>query len=317
MKIVILDTDALGRDLSFEPIAALGDCVTYPMSPPETVKERIADAQVVVTNKVKLTGEVLSASKDLKLVCVAATGFDNIDVAYCKERGVAVCNVVGYSSHNVAQVTAAMVLSLSVCLKTYRDYVSSGAYTDSGLPNKMSPVYHEIFGKTWGLVGYGNIAKEVEAVAKALGCRVIVHRRTVSDDCTCVSLEELCRESDVISVHIPLSKESHHLINRKMIELMKQDVILVNTARGAVLDEEAVTDAIEQGRIGAFGTDVYSVEPFPKEHPFTRILGRDNVCLTPHMAWGSIEARTRCICEIAENIKTYLAGGVRNRLDLL
>ncbi|MBR5236539.1 MAG: hydroxyacid dehydrogenase [Clostridia bacterium] len=314
MKIAILDAKTLGADLSLEPVQTLGKCMVYDGTEPWQVAERIQDAEIVLINKVKLHGGVLKDATSLKLICLAATGYDNVDLEYCREHNIAVCNVVGYSSHSVSQVTAAMVLALSVHLKPYDAYVSSGSYTQSGVANKLTPIYHELYGKTWGIIGYGSIGKEVGAVANALGCRVLVHKRTPSDECNCVTLEELCRESDVISIHTPLSDDTRGMIGKEQIELMKENVILVNTARGAVTDEEAVCEAVLNGRIGAFGTDVYSVEPFPAEHPFCKIKDLPNVYLTPHMAWGAYESRCRCLAEISENIRAFYAGKTRNRV---
>lgn len=317
MKIVVLDAETLGRDISLNEIEALGDCTIYYNTAREELIDRIKDADVAVFNKIKFNEEVLKEAKNLKLICVTATGFDNIDIEYCRKNNIAVSNIVGYSSHSVAQVTCAMVLSLSINMNYFSEYVKSGDYTKSGIANKVTPVYHELFGKTWGIVGYGNIGMEVCAVAKALGCRVVVNKRTPIEGIECVSLEELCKISDIITIHTPLNDLTRGLIDEKMISLMKKDVILVNSARGAVTDEEAICNAILNDKIGAFGTDVYSVEPFGVEHPFTKIMGRDNVCLTPHMAWASYEARCRCISEVAMNIAAFQNGEKRNRVELI
>jgi glycerate dehydrogenase len=247
-------------------------------------------------------------------VCVTATGFDNIDTEYCKESGIAVCNVVGYSTQNVAQLTLAMVLSLYCHLTEYNRSVADGTYTRGTSANILTPVYHEIFGKTWGVVGYGNIGRQVARVAEALGCRVIVNKRTPTPDAECVDIDTLCKEADIITVHTPLNDESRGLISRERLATMKKDAILVNVARGAVLDEQAVADAIKEGTLGGIGIDVYSKEPFPADHPYASIAGRDNVILTPHMAWGSYEARVRCCEEIALNIDAFIAGEKRNRI---
>ena len=210
-----------------------------------------------------------------------------------------------------------MVLSLSINLNYFSRYVKNGEYSKSGVANKVTPVYHELSGKTWGIIGYGNIGKEVSSVAKALGCRVIVNKKTPIDGVECVSLEELCKMADIITIHTPLNDSTRGMIDKKMLSLMKNDVILVNSARGAVTDEQAICDAICNNEIGAFGTDVYSVEPFGENHPFTKIMERDNVCLTPHMAWGSYEARCRCISEVAMNIKAFQNDEKRNRVELI
>ncbi len=317
MKIVVLDAETLGEDISLKEIEACGHCDIYLGSNEQEVKERIKDAEVVIINKIKLSADVLNEAKSLKLICVAATGYDNIDVEYCRANGIAVSNVVGYSSHSVAQLTAAMVLALSVNLKQYTNYVESGKYTKSGVANRLTPVYHELFGKVWGIVGYGNIGKEVAQIASALGCRIIVNKQTPTDEAEAVSLEELCKRADIITVHTPLTEKTRGMFSKERIALMKKDVIFVNTARGAVTDEQAICDALTDGKIGAFGTDVYSIESFGTEHPFNKIKDMENVCLTPHMAWGSYEARCRCVSEIAKNIKAFIDGQERNRVDLI
>ena len=317
MKIVVLDAETLGRDVSLAEIEALGDCTVYYNTDNEQLIDRIKDADVAVFNKLKFSENVLKQAKKLKLICVTATGFDNIDIEYCRKNNIAVSNVVGYSSHSVAQVTCAMVLSLSINLNYFSRYVKNGEYSKSGVANKVTPVYHELSGKTWGIIGYGNIGKEVSSVAKALGCRVIVNKKTPIDGVECVSLEELCKMADIITIHTPLNDSTRGMIDKKMLSLMKNDVILVNSARGAVTDEQAICDAICNNEIGAFGTDVYSVEPFGENHPFTKIMERDNVCLTPHMAWGSYEARCRCISEVAMNIKAFQNDEKRNRVELI
>ena len=317
MKIVILDAETLGDDLSLAPLCEIGEVVAYPSTSRKEIAARVADCDILVQNKVKIDEAVFSAAPRLRLVCEAATGYDNIDLAAARAHGVAVCNVPGYSTPSVVQLTLAMVLSLATNLPAFREAVASGSYTAGGKANILTPVYHELAGKTWGIVGYGNIGRGVGAVAEALGCRVVVSKRTPCADAECVSLDELCRISDIITVHTPLSAETRGLIDRRRIEMMKKDVIFVNVARGAVTDERAIADAVKEGRIGAFGSDVFSVEPFGEDHPFYEIKDLPNVCLTPHMAWGAYEARVRCLSEIVENIKAYQNGEIRSRVDLL
>ncbi len=316
MKITVLDAATLGKDLSLEPLKAVGECEIFENTAFELVAERIAESDVVVINKIKLSKDNLSGAKNLKLICVAATGYDNIDVKYCKEHGIGVCNVVGYSSHSVAQLTAATVLALSVNLTSYNSFVKSGEYSESGVANKLSPVYHELFGKTWGIVGYGNIGKEVGNIAKALGCRLLVCKKTPVSDEECVDIDTLCEKSDIITLHTPLNDSTREIINAQRISKMKDNVILVNEARGAVTDEKAVAEAVKSGKIAAFGCDVYSSEPFSKDHPFYEIKDLPNVLLTPHMAWGAYEARVRCLDEIVLNIKDFFSGGTKGRVDI-
>ncbi len=314
MKIAILDKGTLGSDINLTPLRSLGETAEYESTAPADVAARIAEADVVVINKVKLNGTNLPAAKKLKLICVAATGYDNIDTAYCRAHGIALCNVPGYSTESVAQLTLAMALSLATNLTQYREYTHSGAYSASGVANKVSPVFHEISSMTWGVVGGGGIGARVAGVAKALGCRVIVCRRKKEEVYEQMELDELCECADIISLHVPLTEETRGMLNRERIAKMKKGAIVINVARGAVADEAALAEAVESGHLGGLGIDVYSAEPFPAEHPFTRILGHENVCLTPHMAWGAYEARNRCVEEIGKNISAFFAEETRNRI---
>ena len=315
MKIVILDKKAMGDDISTSPLEAFGEVVVYGATAPEELCARIADADVIVLNKVKITAEAFAAAKNLRLVCEFATGYDNIDLAAARAHGVAVTNVPGYSTESVALYTMATVLSLFTHMREFNEYVRNGSYTASGVPNLLVPVYHELAGKTWGIVGCGNIGRRVAEIAKAFGARVIVNKRTPVEDLTCVDIETLCRESDIITVHCPLNDGTRHLINEKTLSLMKPTALLYNAARGAVLNEADVADAVLSGKIGAFGSDVYSVEPMPADHPFQKIKDMNNVLLTPHAAWAAVEARERCLSIICDNITAYLAGNRKNRVD--
>ena len=315
MKIVVLDSLALGEDIDLSGFSGLGEVVIHPLTAPLEIEDRVSDCDVIITNKVKLNAENLKNAKNLKLICVTATGFDNIDIEYAKKSGIGVCNVVGYSTTNVAQITAGMVLDLVNKTTQYRRSVSSGRYTECGVANILAPTYHEIDGKKWGIIGFGNIGRRVALVAQALGCRVLVNKRTPVDDFECVDVDTICKECDIITLHTPLNEGTRGLINAERIESMKDGVILVNVARGAVTDESAIANAVKSGKIGGFGCDVYSVEPFSSEHPFYQIKELDNVILTPHMAWGSYEARVRLCNEVKENIVAYFNGEIRNRVD--
>ena len=317
MKIVILDKLSLGSDTPLECLYPLGEVVVYDKTEQSEIAQRCSGADVAIINKVKMTSATLSECKDLKLICIFATGYDNVDLDAARRFGIAVCNVPGYSTDSVAQFTVATVLSLISHLREYNDYVTSGEYTTSGVPNKLTPVYHELAGKTWGIIGPGSIGSRVMAVAEAFGAKVIFTRRTPSDDPRRVDLDTLCKTSDIISLHCPLNEESCAMINADRLAMMKPEVILVNEARGAVIDEQAVAVAVEKGIIGAFGSDVFSVEPFSRSHPFYRIMKRENVLLTPHAAWGSYEARKRCINIIRNNIDSFWAGKTLNRVDIL
>ena len=314
MKIVILDAATLGDDIDLSLFDALGEVSVYHTTEPSLVAERVADAEVCIINKVKLNGENLKNAKNLKLICVAATGYDNIDTEYCKQNGIAVCNVAGYSTNSVSQLTLAMVLSASVNLNAFSEAVADGSYTRGGVQNILTPVYHELAGKVWGIVGYGGIGKKVGLAAKALGCKVVVNKRTPIEDEECLSLHELLRVSDIVTIHVPLTDKTRGMIGREELSMMKGGAFLVNVARGAVTDEAAVAEAVLSGKLGFFGCDVYSTEPMPESHPFQKIKDCPSVCLTPHMAWGAYEARERCMNEIKKNIISFTNGENRNRI---
>ncbi len=316
MKIKVLDRIALGMDTPIDVLNSLGEVTVYDSTSPDLVAERCKDADVVVLNKVKITADVLRAAEHLKLVCVFATGFDNIDVACARELGIAVCNVPGYSSESVALYTSATLLALTTRIFEHNSFVRSGEYTLSGSPNRLTPVFHELGGKTWGIVGYGGIGKAVAKIATAFGTRVIVNKRTPVDGVRCVDIDTLCRESDIITLHCPLNDGTRGLINAERIAMMKPNVIIINEARGAVIDERDLASAVKEGRIGAFGCDVYSIEPFGTDHPYYEIKDMPNVLLTPHSAWGAYEARERCINIIADNISAYYNGKILNRVDI-
>ncbi len=313
-KVTFLDAKTIGSDIDLSPFSHFGELVVHSSTSENEFERNVGDSDVIIINKIKVGRHNLPACKNLKLICVAATGYDNIDLEYCREGGIAVCNVVGYSTQNVAQLTVAMVLSLICRLTEYNRSVTDGTYSRGVSANILTPVYHEIYGKTWGIVGYGNIGKQVGRVAEALGCRLLVYKRTPVSDAECVDIDTLCRESDIISIHTPLNDGTRGLISRERIAEMKRDAILINVARGAVIDEGAVADALLEGALGGVGIDVYSKEPFGSDHPYSKIAGRDNVILTPHMAWGSYEARCRCCDEIALNIESFIKGERRNRV---
>ena len=315
MKIVVLDAATLGGDLDLSPLEQLGTVVAYAGTPVNEIPERIADADVVISNKLKLNRNNLSDAENLKLICVCATGFDCIDVEYCREKGVGLCNVPGYSTESVSQLTLTMALALIGHLGEYRRHVHTGAYTHGGVANCLTPIWHEIAGKTWGVIGGGNIGQRVAGLAEAFGCKVLMCRRKEDPKYETVDVDTLCKNADIISVHTPLNEETRGLVGEKQIALMKKDAIFINVARGLVTDEEALTRAIEEDRLGGLGVDVFSVEPFGVDHPYTRILDRDNVILTPHTAWGASETRNRCLRIVADNIQVWKNGGRQNRVD--
>lgn len=316
MKLVILDKATMGYDTPFDILDKFGEVTSYDTTSPEELDSHIGDADIVILNKVKVNEAAMANAKKMKLICVFATGYDNIDVSAAKKYGIAVCNVPGYSTDSVTLFTVATVLSLVSHLREYNNFVKNGEYSKSAFANKITPVFHEMKGKTWGIIGFGNIGRAVGKVAEAFGARVIVNKRTPVSDYECVDIDTLCRESDIITVHCPLNTETRNLINKEKIALMKSNVIIVNEARGAVLNEEDIKNAVLNGDIAAFGCDVYSQEPFGENHPYFEIKNCDNVLLTPHTAWGAYEARERCINVITDNIESFLKDLTLNRVDL-
>lgn len=316
MKIAVLDAGTLGDDLSLSPLSEFGEVAIYRETPPALVEGRIADVDIAVLNKVKLGANNLGGAKNLKLICITATGFDNVDTAYCKEAGIGVVNVVGYSTDSVAQITLSLVLSLCSHLREYDAFVRTGAYSAGTSHNRLIPVYHELAGKVWGVVGYGNIGRKVASVARAIGCRVVCtrNRPTGDEPDEALSLEKLLRVSDVVTLHVPLNDGTRNLISRERLALMKPDAILVNAARGGVWDEEAVAEALLSGKLGGIGSDVYAKEPMAKDHPFAALRDSERAIFTPHMAWGAYEARVRCLDDVCQSIRSFLAGGRRSRI---
>lgn len=316
MKISILDSATLGDDLIPEQYySEIADVENFRTTSIEEAKTRLSETDILILNKFKINDSILQYAPKLKLICVTATGFDNIDIDACTKRNVAVCNVSAYSTDSVAQLTVSLVLSLANHLTVFDKYTKSGEYEKSGVHNCLTPVFYELSGKTWGVIGLGNIGKKVAQIAKAFGCNIIAYKRTNDENYNCVDIDTLCEKSDIITIHMPLNDGTRNLINSDRISKMKKNVILVNTARGAVVDSRAVADAIKSNNIGAFGTDVYEIEPMQSTNPLSELSDFDNVLLTPHMAWGAYEARVRCLEEVRKNIDSFLLNEKRNRLN--
>lgn len=314
MKISVLDRNAIGKDIDISGFEKFGSVTVHDTTFPSETVGHIGDADIVVTNKVRLSAEKLAAAPNLKFIAEAATGVDNIDTAFCSERGIGVANVPAYSTSSVAQVTVSLACMMMTKLDTFCDFCRSGEYTAAGLPNRLEPPFDEFDGKTWGIIGYGNIGKKVADIARAFGCRVIAYTRTPKPDVECVGLDRLLEESDIISVHCPLTDATRGLIGRAEYGKMKKKPLLINVARGAVLDNGATVEAVLNGTLGGFASDVYDTEPFPSEHPYVRIKDLKNVYFTPHIAWASVRARTRLVAEMEKNIAAFLNGEKRNRV---
>ena len=315
MKIVILDKMTLGDDIDLSPLYKLNaEIDIFDSTKPDEVEERIINADVVIVNKIKLGENNLSAASKLKLICVAATGYDNIDLNFCASHNISLCNVPGYSTESVAQLTVGMALYLVMHLDDYRGFVNSGEYTNSGIANRLVPVYHEMSSLTWGVVGGGAIGKRVADIASTLGCNVLMCRRKKDETYKNATIDEICKNSDIISLHVPLNESTYNIINKERIDEMKDGAVFINVARGNVADEAALAEAVKSGKLGGLGIDVYSKEPFPEDHPYHDIMNMKNVCLTPHMAWGAAEARNRCLSIVAENIRLFFEGKAVNKI---
>lgn len=315
MKIVVLERNSVGPDIPVD-YSALGEVTYYPNTVTvEEVKERIADADIVVSNKAPMKKEALQDAPNVKLICEFATGYDNVDIAYCKERGIKVANVVDYSTDMVAQHTFTLALTLLQKLPHYDNYVKSGAYSAQDRFSNFDIPFYELAGKTWGIVGMGNIGKKVAKIATAFGCKVIFHSITGKSTCTDypqVDKETLLGESDFLSLHCPLSDLSRNFIDTESLKKMKKSAILINVARGPVVNNRDLYEALKAGEIMAAGLDVIEKEPLELSNPLSELKDSNQIIITPHLAWASVEARTRCVEETAENIRAFLRGEDRN-----
>ena len=315
MKIVVLERNSVGTDIPVD-YSALGEVTYYPNTVTvEEVKERIADADIVVSNKAPMRKESLQDAPNVKLICEFATGYDNVDIAYCKERGIKVANVVDYSTDMVAQHTFTLALTLLQKLPHYDNYVKSGAYSAQDRFSNFDIPFYELAGKTWGIVGMGNIGRKVAQIAAAFGCKVIFHSITGKSTCTAypqVDKETLLAESDILSLHCPLSDLSRNFIDIDALKKMKKSAILINVARGPVVNNKDLYDALNAGEITAAGLDVIEKEPLELTNPLSRMKDSNQIIITPHLAWASVEARTRCVNETAENIRAFMRGEDRN-----
>lgn len=313
MKIVILDAYAANPgDLSWDEFAALGELTVYDRTAQEDVAARIGDAEVVFINKVRLTDDIFAACPNLKLVSILATGYNIVDLAAAKRRGITVCNVPGYSTRAVVQMTFALLLEICQQVGLHSGAVHTGRWQTCPDFCFWDRPLIELDGKTMGIVGYGAIGSAVGTVAQALGMKLLVtarHEKPVPEGARFVSLPELLAQSDVVSLHCPQTAENARMIDAGALAQMKDGAILLNTARGGLLDEQAVADALRSGKLLAAGMDVVSAEPIRADNP---LLTAPNCFLTPHIAWAPLETRRRLQAISAENLRAFLAGKPQN-----
>lgn len=316
MKIVALERNSAGTDVSVDCWSELGEVTCYRNTVTvEEVKERVKDADVIIANKAPMNEATLADAPNVKLICELATGFDNCDLAYCKSRGIKVANVKNYCTDMVAQHTFAFALALSEKLPHYDHYVKSGEYSAQDRFSNFDVPFYELAGKTWGIVGMGNIGKKVAQIATAFGCKVIFHSITGKSTCTDwqqVDKETLLAESDFLSLHCPLSDLSRNFIAKEEFKKMKKTAILINVARGPVVNNTDLYEALVKGEIQAAGLDVIEKEPLELSNPLSKLKDSNQLLITPHLAWASVEARTRCVEEVYENIVAFQRGESRN-----
>lgn len=316
MKIVILERNSVGTDVSVEGLSAFGEVAAYGNTVTvEEVRERVKDADIVIANKSPLGEATLKDAPRVKLICEFATGYDNCDLEYCSARGIKVTNVRDYCTAMVAQHTFTMALALSQKLFHYDTYVKSGQHSAQDRFSNFDVPFYELEGKTWGIVGMGNIGRRVAKIAEAFGCRVIFHSITGRSSCKeypQVDKETLLRDSDFLSLHCPLSNLSRNFIDAQALRAMKGTAVLVNVARGQVVDNAALYEALVEGEIAAAGLDVVEREPLETDNPLSRLKDSGRLIITPHLAWASVEARKRCVEEACLNIAAFLRGEERN-----
>ena len=309
MKIVFLDAKSIGEDIDLSGYDQLGEVVRYPYSTPEEARERTRDADVIILNKTEINEQSIGEADKLKLVCVTATGTNNLDKAYLAERGIEWRNVAGYSTESVAQHTFALLFYLMEKLRYYDDYVKNENYVNDSMFTHFDHRFNELSGKTWGIIGLGNIGRRVADIAKCFGCRVIYFSTSGKNNqkgYNRVSFDKLLEQSDVVSVHAPLTDDTLGLMNREAFARMKPGAVFLNLGRGPIVDEAALTEALNTGMIAAAGLDVLSQEPMSEDNPLRSIKDSERLIITPHIAWASVEARTRLMEIILEKIKEFL-----------
>lgn len=310
-KIIVLDGAVENPgDLSWEPLAALGELTVYDYTAPKDVTARIGDAALILTNKTVITADIMAACPKLRYIGVLATGYNVVDIAEAKKRGIVVTNVPAYSTDTVAQFTMALLLEIALHVGEHSRAVHGGKWSACRDFAFWDYPLMELKGKTFGIVGYGSIGKAVAKLAEAFGMKVLAYSRHGAEDYH-TELDELYAKSDVVSLHCPLTAENAGMINRETIAKMKDGVILLNTARGGLINESDLREALLSGKVYAAASDVVSAEPIPADNP---LLGVPNMIITPHIAWAALEARQRLMDVATDNVRQYLAGKTQNNV---
>ena len=309
MKLVFLDTKTIGEDIDLSAYDALGEVVKYGFSTLEEIPERVKDADVLIVNKIAINEQTIGNAKNLKLVCVTATGANNLDKEYLKKRGIAWRNVAGYSTESVTQHTFALLFYLLEKIRYYDDYVKDEKYINDTVFTHFAEHFNEVNGKTWGIIGLGTIGRRVADIAKAFGARVIYYSASGSpaqEGYEQVDFETLLTTSDIVSVHAPLNEYTKDLMDREAFAKMKKTAIFLNLGRGPIVVEQDLYEALETGEIAAAGLDVLCEEPMSETNPLAKIKDSKKLIITPHIAWASVEARNRLMQIIVEQIREFL-----------
>lgn len=312
MKIVITDAMTVTQgDVDIDIFAKYGELIKYDNTLPHEVAECVADADIAICNKTLFTREVLEQTKNLKLICLFATGYNNIDVAYCREHGITVCNAGSYSTDAVAQHTFALILEHFSKVGRFDAFVREGGWSKSPMFSPFVFPTDEIAGKTMGIIGYGSIGRKVAEIAKAFGMKVVVYTRTIKDnDAEYLPLDELLATSDIISLHCPLNEGTAKLMTYERFCLCKPTALYVNTARGGVNDEEGLARALREGKIAGAAVDVLTTEPQTKDCALNESV--PNLILTPHVAWAPLSTRIRLLDIVDDNVSSFLNGTPKN-----
>lgn len=315
MKIVIPDWNTMSASqMGFSVFEEFGEVVCCGMTKPEEASQKIGDAEIVLVNKTPITEQVMEECPNLKYIGLFATGYNNIDIASATKHGITVCNAGEYSTNAVVQHTFALLLSLAGNLRTYEKAVSDGEWERSQTFSYFPYPVHELYGKTFAVIGYGSIGKGVAKVADAFGMKVIVNTRTIPQNCPfeIVSQKEAFQRADVLSVHCPLTEQTENLIRRETLDLMKPTAFVINTARGGIVNEQDLADALNSGKIAGAGVDVLRVEPMS---PDTPLKTAKNCIITPHIAWSALETRERLVNIVADNLRNFLQGHPTNQVN--
>ena len=321
MKIVVLERNSVGLDIDLSLYEKYGEVTYYPNTVKEDTAEKVKDADIIIANKAPMNEETLKEASNVKLICEFATGYDNVDLEYCKKRGIKVANVVDYSTAAVAQHTFAMALYLAEKLSYYDNYVKSGTYGVQARFFHFDLPFTELEGKTWGIIGMGNIGRKVAGIAQAFGCRVIFYSASGRSSCTDyprVELDELLRTADLVSLHCPLTSETHHMINADTIKMMRDSAVLVNTSRGGLIDTRALIDALRARKFAGVGLDVYEDENGQVFEDFSDdvlknevvpiLMSFPNVVVTSHQAFFTRTALQSIAIVTMENARAFARG---------